>query len=221
VPEARFRSRIKLASAGTVGSISSVIKAFIFDIGNVLLRFDFDLAIQRIRPLCTAPIVPEELEGVKNRLEEGQITRQAFVREVMGILGFRGGESEFESAWQEIFEENLVMTDVVRQLKGRFPLYLLSNTSDLHISYIFRQYPVFALFDDAVYSHEAGCMKPAPEIYRIAARKLGVKPEETVFIDDLGPNIETAAALGFRAIHYDFTRHDVFMERLALEGVEV
>jgi glucose-1-phosphatase len=198
-----------------------VIKAFIFDIGNVLLRFDFDLALQRVAAQCARPIIPEDLDVLKNRLEEGQITRHEFLEQLIEAIGFQGEEAELVSAWEDIFEENLLMTDFVRQLHGQFPLYLLSNTSDLHINHVFRQYPVFELFDDAVYSYEAGCMKPSPEIFRVAAAKLRVKPHETIFVDDLEPNVEEALNQGFRAIQYDFTCHDAFLACLAEEGVVV
>lgn len=210
-----------LATGRTPVSIPVVIEAFIFDIGNVLLRFDFDLALRRIEPLCNRPIVLSELEPVKNRLEDGKIGRHEFLEQIVDAIGFEGEEAELVSAWEEIFEENLVMTDVVRQLRGRFPLYLLSNTSDLHINYIFRQFPVFEVFDDAVYSFEAGCMKPSPAIYRIAVERFGVNPRETIFIDDLAPNVDAALECGFRAIQYDYTSHDALVTRLAQEGVLV
>ena len=84
---------MRLVSGETVGSISRVIKAFIFDIGNVLLRFDIDLALRRIAPLCARPIVLEELEPVTDRLENGQINRHEFLKTIVAAIGFQGDEA--------------------------------------------------------------------------------------------------------------------------------
>ena len=112
------------------------------------------------------------------------------------------------------------MFRLVKRLQGRYPLYLLSNTNDIHLNYFTAQYPVFASFSDAVYSHRVGCMKPERTIYEIAARQFGVEPGETVFIDDLPANIAAARAFGFHAIQYDHRQHQHLIEELAALGVE-
>jgi FMN phosphatase YigB (HAD superfamily) len=88
-----------------------------------------------------------------------------------------------------------------------------------HVDFIFKQYPVFSFFDDAVYSYKVKASKPDREIYEIAVRQLGIKPEETFFIDDLLPNIETAKAMGFQTHHYHHDRHSALIEDLARAGV--
>ncbi len=198
-----------------------MIKAFIFDIGNVLLHFDFHIALRRIEPLCEMPFIPSVLEPIKELYEDGQMSRQEFQDQVKRAIGFRGTNEQLVSAWEDIFEENLVMTDLVRQLHEHYPLYLLSNTSDLHIEYVFREYPIFRVFSDAVYSYIVGCSKPSTRIYKIAAEQFSVDPSETVFIDDLGVNVEGARAAGFHAVQYDFTRHEKLIEELKRLGVSV
>jgi HAD superfamily hydrolase (TIGR01549 family) len=198
-----------------------VIKAFIFDIGNVLLHFDFQIALRRIEPHCAEPIVPQVLEPIKDLYEDGQMTRQEFQEQVKKAIGFSGTDEQLVSAWEDIFEENLVMTDLVLQLEKHYPLYLLSNTSDLHIEYVYREFPVFRVFSDAVYSYKVGCSKPSVRIYKIAAEKFGIEPCETIFIDDLGVNVEGARAAGFHAIQYDFTRHERLIGELEHLGVKI
>lgn len=187
-----------------------MIRAFIFDIGNVLLRFDFSVAIRRLAPLCGE--LPDgfahRVEAVKNEYEAGRISRQAFLKEAFALLEYRGSEAGFIAAWEEIFEENRPLTAMLPALGERYPLYLLSNTSDIHVDYMLRAYPFFRHFRDAVYSYRVGCSKPHPEIYAQATRQFGITPQETVFIDDLPANIETARRLGFHAIAYDFRRHE-------------
>jgi HAD superfamily hydrolase (TIGR01509 family) len=56
--------------------------------------------------------------------------------------------------------------------------------------------------DDILISAEVGLAKPDPRIYRLAAERLGVRPDEAVFVDDFAANVEGARAVGMRAIHF-------------------
>lgn len=198
-----------------------MIRAFLFDIGNVLLRFDFNVALQKLAHHCdpAAEKILELIEPVKAAYEGGRMERADFQAEVRAILRYTGSDTDFVSAWEDIFTENQPMIDLVHQLRGRYPLYLLSNTSDIHVDFIFRRYPVFSLFDDAVYSYKVQASKPEREIYEITARQLGINPAETFFIDDLLPNIESAREAGFLTHHYHHEQHDKLLSELKSEGV--
>jgi putative hydrolase of the HAD superfamily len=200
-----------------------MIRAFLFDIGNVLLRFDFNLALKKLAldPDPAAEKILELLEPIKVSYESGGMDRAEFQKQARAILRYTGSDAEFVCAWEDIFTENKPMVELVEKLHGRYPLYLLSNTSDLHVDYIFRQYPVFGLFTDAVYSYKVRAAKPHREIYEITQRQLGIKPEETFFIDDLLPNIETARAMGFHAHHYHHERHDALLAEIDTVGVKL
>lgn len=193
-----------------------MIRSLIFDIGNVLLPFNFDKAVSRIQVRCEVSMqcVAERLEPVKSAYESGRTGRDEFLRETMRILGYRGTVEELTAAWQEIFVENQAMSGIVRSMHGRMPLYLLSNTNDLHVEYMFRQYPIFRCFTDAVYSHVAGCCKPGREIYEVAERQFGIRPEEVLFIDDLPANVATAQSMGWNAVQYDFRNHAALVEEM-------
>jgi putative hydrolase of the HAD superfamily len=135
------------------------------------------------------------------------------------VLRYRGTEAAFIAAWEDIFTPNEPMLALVERLHGRFPLYLLSNTSDIHRDYIFARYPIFARFTGGTYSYAVRASKPGTEIYQHAIRAHGLDPARTFFIDDLLPNIETARALGFQAHHYHHDRHGELEEELARLGV--
>lgn len=204
-----------------LGSSMAVIRSFIFDIGNVLIPFDFTRALRRISPQCAVPITafPEEARALVGCYESGRVSRAEFLRETIALLQFRGAEAEFVAAWEDIFDENEAMTKLVERLRAHYPLYLLSNTSDIHVNYFESKYPVFGHFSDAVYSHLVRCSKPDREIFEKAIRQFGVKPEETVYIDDLAANVAGAAAVGFHAIEYDHARHSDLLAKLAALGV--
>lgn len=190
----------------------------LFDIGNVILKFDFHIALRRIAQHCELHDPAEVLaaiDQIRAAYEEGQIDRAAFLRGAFDALRYRGTEADFVAAWEEIFEPNAPVLALIEQIHGRLPLFLLSNTSDIHREYVFRRYPIFGRFTSGVYSYEAGAAKPGRRIYEIAVSQLGLEPAATFFIDDLLPNIETARALGFRAHHYHHDQHHLLAHELA------
>ena len=199
-----------------------MIRSFIFDIGNVLIPFDFSRALRRLAPQCGLPVnaLPPEANHLTAVYESGQISRSEFLRRAFELLQYRGTEADFIAAWEDIFDENPAMNGLVERLRARYPLYLLSNTSDIHSDYFEATYPVFRAFSGAVYSYRAGCVKPNPAIFEIAIRQFGVDPGQTVYIDDLHANVAAADRLGFRALHYDHTRHPRLLEQLAALGIE-
>jgi putative hydrolase of the HAD superfamily len=199
-----------------------MIRAFLFDIGNVLVRFDFSRALRAVAALSDVADETEALhriDAVKIEYEDGRMSRADFLRQAFAILGYRGTESQFIAAWQGIFWENEPMTALVRQLHGKFPLFLLSNTNDMHVEGLFRDFPVFRHFAGATYSHEAGASKPHRPIYEIACRAHGLDPRTTFFIDDLAANIATARELGFHAHHYHHERHEDLLGAIRSSGV--
>ena len=200
------------------------IRAFLFDIGNVLLKFDFAKAL---RAIAAESEVASEIEAlglidrIKVAYEDGQIDRPSFLRGAFDVLKYRGTDATFIAAWENIFEPNEPMIALVNQLAGQFPLYLLSNTNDIHREYFLRQYPFFQHFKGGTYSDTARASKPGREIYEIACRDHRLAAAETFFIDDLLPNIETARGLGFHAHHYHSDRHDQLLEDLRAQNVRV
>jgi putative hydrolase of the HAD superfamily len=196
-----------------------MIRALVFDIGNVLLRFDITRALDRVRAYCKAPILIDAIEPVKGAYEEGRLSNDEFCQRLVALLQYTGTLDDLISAWEEIFTENSAMTDLARRLHAHYPMFLLSNTSDLHIGYMFRTYPVFGLFQDAVYSCRVGLSKPNPMIFETAVRQFGVKPGETLYIDDLEPNVLAARAHGFHAFLYDHENHAAFEAELDRLGV--
>jgi putative hydrolase of the HAD superfamily len=199
-----------------------MLRAFLFDIGNVILRFDFHIALRKLAEHSDSSDATElltRLEPVKFMLEDGQIDRAAFLRGAIDALRYRGTATEFVRAFEDIFDENKPMSELIGKLSATRPLYLLSNTNDIHVDFFQRQYSVFQHFRGGVYSHQARASKPNPEIYRIACRQLGLAPETTFFIDDLLPNIETARNLGFQTHHYHHERHGELLAALESAGL--
>jgi glucose-1-phosphatase len=185
-------------------------KALLFDIGNVLVRFDFAPCLERLAarsPLAKGQIMPV-LGPLKDALECGQMSDASFVTQSMTALRYTGTPVQFKQAWCEIFTSHAPMLETLRRLRLELPCYLLSNTNGLHKDYLLEQYEVFGFFQDGIYSHEARCMKPAAGIYEQAVERFGLDPAQTFYVDDLLVNIEAGQQLGFHSFHYDPERHE-------------
>jgi epoxide hydrolase-like predicted phosphatase len=199
------------------------IDALIFDIGNVLVPFDWQ-PFQRQLAADSTNLTTEaekEFRELMIRFDLGEMTGETFARLAIRTIGFQGDARKFIAIWNSIFRSNPPMERTILALKQRFPLFLLSNTSDLHLDYLMRNYEVLRHFLDGVYSFRAKCAKPDRRIFEAAIKQFDLEPENTAYIDDLAVNVGTALDLGFKAIRYDLTKHAEFEQRLAEFGVEI
>jgi putative hydrolase of the HAD superfamily len=187
-------------------------QALLFDIGNVIVHFDFAPATERLASLSDvrADEVFERLSRFKVALETGAMNDEEFITESIALTGFRGSRADFARIWNEIFTANEPMMEFIRSMHGRVPMYLLSNTNGLHKDHLFANFDVFRLFDGGIYSHEANAMKPHEPIFQSAVDAFGLEPSQTFYIDDLADNIRTGQRLGFVSHHYDSCEHDRF-----------
>lgn len=186
------------------------------DVGKVLIDFDFSVAARRLAEKCDHPaeLVMTLFDDIKGPYEDGRMDDVAFVREAIAATGFRGTPEEFEHIWCDIFTQNEPMHATLAALAGRLPMHLLSNTSGLHKDYFLRTFPIFKPFASGVYSYSARCSKPGEEIFRKTIAELDLDPARTFYIDDLAPNIATAAKMGFRTFHYSFAKHPGLQQEL-------
>jgi putative hydrolase of the HAD superfamily len=194
-----------------------LIRGVIFDFGNVISAFDVGKFLRRLCGWSGTGV--ETLRdriygsGLHSRYERGEISSEEFHREISRISGARVPPEEFAEAFTDIFTPLESTQRLVRSLKGKYRLGLLSNTNEWHFERHIRNVPVFPLFDAVTLSYEVRALKPSPEIYRDALRKLSLPPEECVFIDDIREYAEGASALGIRGIRY--TGHDDLLRALA------
>lgn len=192
-------------------------RALLFDIGNVIVHFDFTTSAAKLAELSDASkeTVLATLGPVKDALESGAMSDEDFITQGMKLIGFRGSRADFAAIWGDIFTANEPMMNLLRRLHGRVPLYLLSNTSGIHKDYLFEHFDVFRLFDGGTYSHEAKCMKPHEPIFQQAEKTWKLHPAHTFYIDDLADNIRTGERLGFVSHIYQAAEHDRLERALA------
>ena len=183
-----------------------MIRGVIFDFGNVICSFDVEIFLAKLHEWSGLDVetLRDRIYGSRlhSRYERGEISSERFYREISRLTGARVSAEEFAEGFTDIFTPLESTHGLIRALKGRYRLGLLSNTNEWHFERHIRKVPVFPLFDAVTLSFEVGALKPEPEIYLDALRKLSLPPEACVFIDDIGKYAEGAAALGIRGIRY-------------------
>lgn len=189
-----------------------MIKNYIFDFGNVLVRFDPAL----LTAACVAdpadrdqiwPVVFDRMYW--NPLDRGRISDD----EVKAACRTRLPERLWAKA-EETYDkwvENLTflpgMPQLVRDIKARGgKLYLLSNIS-IGFAESWETVPhlaeLFSQFDGLVFSGPLGLVKPSPEIFCHLLDTYGLDPKESIFIDDSEKNTRGAEAVGLPAYRFD------------------
>lgn len=182
-------------------------EAVVFDLGKVLLDFDYGRFASNVLHKCGVPA--EKILGAVNqsdlliRYESGFLTSQEFFNEVKLACNYTGEFHEFEPVFGDIFSEIPEMIDLHRRLRERgLPTYIFSNTSEMVIKHIRRAYPFFNTFTDYILSYEHRSVKPQPPIYEVVEARAGKKASQLLYIDDRLENIEHGRERGWRAIHH-------------------
>ena len=191
---------------------SKKMKTILLDIGNVLVSFDFDRARNRlISETVGHPDPIRSLRPLKDQFEVGAIDSSTFISEGMDLLHFRGSAQAFRDIWQEVFDPIDLMWKTVRHAGNSYRMLLLSNTNEIHRSFLFERFPIFNEFQGGIYSDDVGALKPDAAIFQAATREFSLVPSETLFVDDLPENVRAAASLGFKAVQYDKREHLNFL----------
>ena len=177
----------------------------VFDLGKVLVDFDYDIAIRRfaeqsdvsleaIRQLvATSPL--------QNEFEKGRISTEEFFEAVNQGAGFRGSLEDFVEIFADIFSPMELMIGFHGELirKG-IPTCVFSNTNEIATRHIRERFPFFSRFDQFVLSHEHGAMKPEAALYEVVEEQTGRAGGELLYIDDLPENVETGRVRGWQVI---------------------
>jgi HAD superfamily hydrolase (TIGR01509 family) len=133
--------------------------------------------------------------------ERGRHTCGEYFAFLAEDLNLAHAQQELQEAFCDIFYSLPERVALARQLAKQYPLALISNTCASHIQHLEATYDFFPLFNHRIYSHEVGCRKPHPDIYKKALKEAGATPETSLFIDDLAENLETPAKAGWRTLH--------------------
>jgi putative hydrolase of the HAD superfamily len=201
-----------------------MIKAVIFDFGNVLCSFRVTSFFENLarRSSCTVDqllgLMPE-ISHAAIEYESGRLTSEEFLRHFSALAGIAISREEFITSYTTIFTPIEGTFDAIRRLKGRYRLGLLSNTNEWHFEHSIRTVDVFPLFDAVTLSYEIGAMKPAPVIYSDMLGKLNVPAEACVYFDDIQENVDAGVRAGMHGRL--FTTADAMRADLERLGVSL
>jgi len=176
----------------------------VFDLGKVLVDFDYSIAVRRFAERSEADM--EEIERLVNspiqiQYESGKITTNEFFEAIRDGAGFRGDRAEFVSIFADIFSPMETMIGFFEQLKPfGIPTCVFSNTNEIAIGHIREGFPFYSLFDNYVLSYEEGGMKPDEPIYDVVEQRTGESGAAILYIDDRPENIETGKGRGWQTI---------------------
>jgi HAD superfamily hydrolase (TIGR01509 family) len=182
------------------------ISAVCFDLGKVLLHFDWKIMLNRIAE--KSPLSPDEISRLLKEdpqaivYETGAITSAKFFSHLKKRLKYKGAAKELRACFSEIFTPLPEHIALAALLAPHYPLAIISNTNEAHIVHAEATYSFFSLFKARIYSHQVKAMKPDRAIYQAALAALGgIDPLEVLFIDDIEDNILGAVQLGWQTIH--------------------
>lgn len=182
-------------------------KAFIFDLGNVLIYFNWDIAREKLNQI--EPELGERTTKflAKNRnliykFECGKISEDEFLSEIKKNINSTLTKEKLATIYSDIFWENKELTKLLPILKKNYKLYLLSNTNKIHRKYGWNHYEFLKSFDRLFLSYEIGYAKPDREIYDYVISNIPFEKDEIIYIDDIKEYIETAKKLGWISIQF-------------------
>jgi len=201
-----------------------MIKALLFDLGKVVVDFDFDLGMQRFaRRSCLDRNAFERVlfdETWFPSYERGEITSAQYLQHLCDTGKLEMKLEEFHESWSSVFLPELLIPErVIAGLGERYPLILVSNTNESHAKYIQRNYNVLRYFDVKIFSHEVGSLKPDRRIYEAAIAAAGHPPDALFFTDDREENVRGAEEMGIHA--HQFTTSSRLIEVLREHGVAI
>jgi len=184
-----------------------IIKAIVFDLGNVLVPFDYSVAVSRLNAMeenlgeVFLSFYKEHYD-LHRSFERGDLPENKFVSIMLKALHNKIDEETFCKIYSEIFIVNEDVASLLPRLKENYTLVLLSNTNAIHKKYGWDQYSFIQYFDKLVLSHEVNAVKPEEKIYKAVETFTGVLPHEHIFIDDILEYVNGAKKLGWDGIQF-------------------
>ena len=201
------------------------VHALLFDLGGVVIAFDFGKAFQlwALRAGCDPTTLEDRfaLDEAYERHERGEIPASVYFAALRQSLKIELSDQEFVDGWNDVYL-GLVpgIGDLLSIARQRLPLFAFTNSNPTHKSTWERLYANdLKPFDTIFVSSDLGYRKPDSEAFNLVARNMGFEPREVLFFDDSPDNVEGARTVGMQAV----VVHSIADIREALSplGVEV
>lgn len=196
-------------------------KAVVFDLGKVLLDFDYGRAARRLAEHSSA--TEHEIRAALDQspllheYETGLLDTKDFFAEAVSRIGFKGDQASFASMFADIFTPIHDMIGLHGELRqAGIPAFVFSNTNELAIAHIKRNYSFFRDFTGYVLSYEEGAMKPTPKIYQAVEKITWLSGTDLLYIDDRPENIDEGKRRGWQAVLHSNSAETIGLVRKAV-----
>lgn len=185
----------------------NTIKNIIFDIGNVIVKWDPRAIVVRVFPGHeNIDQLTQQLFKSESWLEinRGKMSVEELIHIYHKNLNIELNQLRY--LMQEVRDSLLPIEnsfELINKLhESRYNLYVLSDNVCEFMAHLKAKYNIWDKFNGIVTSYEVGSLKPLPPIYQHLIDRFQLKPNESVFIDDHLPNIEGARAMGIHGIQF-------------------
>ncbi len=186
-----------------------MIKNIVFDFGGVIADLDKQKAVEAFKSLgiqeAEKYLDPYLQSGAFLEVENGKTDAAGFIAAMQELSGRKLSFAQVQDAWLAFITGiSRKKLDYILSLRDRhYNTYLLSNTNPFIMDWACSErfpwgLPLDAYFDKMYFSYMAGFTKPDERIFRYMLEDSGIKPDETLFVEDGKANIDTAEKLGFR-----------------------
>ena len=199
------------------------VEAIVSDVGGVILRDDFKSFFAQFE--AKIGVSAEAFYALTVGSEEWKLYNKDFLteeelwRKLAPKLGVEDEVARELRQWRRMLVPIPETIKILKKVRGRYPLYCLSNVDKATTRYLQERYHLYDLFDGSVLSWEAGMRKPEMGIYELVIQRFNLTPERTLYIDDKEPNLIPARQAGLQTIPFR-SPEDLEVEMLA-HGVEM
>ncbi|NNG27758.1 MAG: HAD family phosphatase [Ignavibacteriaceae bacterium] len=181
--------------------------AIVFDLGNVLIPFDYNILVDKfneIKPGLGNKFVEyyRANYSIHRDFERGFVSEKEFISKMLEVIDNRIDADTFCNYYANIFSVNEEVASLLPMLKKNYKLFLLSNTDSIHQKYGWQKYEFLKHFDELILSHEVGAVKPEEKIYRAVEEASSYPSEEHIFVDDIEEYVNAAKSLGWSGIQF-------------------
>ncbi|MGB9366957.1 MAG: HAD-IA family hydrolase [Xanthobacteraceae bacterium] len=186
---------------------SAPVDALLFDLGNVVIRIDFDRVFARWAVLagCDAGQLRERFsyDEAYQRHERDEIDTSVYFASLRDTLGVGLDDACLLDGWNAVFVEEMPgMSMLLARIAPKIPLYAFTNTNRAHAAHYARRFaPVLGHFRKVFASYEMGLRKPEPASFAHIGTEIGVPAPRILFFDDTLANVDAARACGLEAVH--------------------
>lgn len=188
-----------------------MIKAIVFDAGGVLLRGKFeDVASRAAKNLGFekkrfAWFKAASYDGCLTGKESFEIFLKRVSSERKLGVSFKKLLLAWKKSYLEVMGINQEVMSLVKRLKKKYVVGLVSNLTDLHGRINIKR-GLYSSFRPCLLSYRVGVKKPDKKIFEILLGKLKIAPSECIFIDDRKKHLVAPKKLGFVCVHFKNSR---------------